>query len=53
MHFLQEPIFWVIATALSEIIGMSKLKSNSVVELAIRAIFSLQPKDTKNPERND
>ena len=51
MELLQTPITWVVLTALSEIIGMSKLKSNSVVELAIRAIFSLKPRNL--PDRND
>ena len=51
MEVLQEPWFWVILTAASELIGMSKLKSNSMVELALKAIFSLKPRNL--PERND
>ncbi len=47
MEFLQEPWFWVLITAASEIIGMSKLKSNSIVELALRAVFSLKPRNIK------
>jgi hypothetical protein len=47
MEFLQEPWFWVLVTAASEIIGMSKLKSNSIVELALRAVFSLKPRNIK------
>ncbi len=47
MEVLQEPWFWVLITAASEIIGMSKLKSNSIVELALRAVFSLKPRNIK------
>ena len=47
MEFLQEPWFWVLVTAASEIIGMSKLKSNSIVELALKAVFSLKPRNIK------
>jgi hypothetical protein len=45
MDFLQSPIFWIIVTAASEIIGMSKLKDNSVIELLIRGLLSLKPKN--------
>ena len=42
---LQSPIFWVIVTAASEIIGMSpKCKSNSVLQLLVRGVMSLKPK---------
>ena len=47
MEFLQEPWVWVLVTAASEIIGMSKLKSNSIVELGLRALFSLKPRNIK------
>ena len=47
MEFLQEPWFWVLVTAASEIIGMSKLKSNSIVELALKAVFSLKPRNIR------
>lgn len=51
MEILQEPWFWVVLTAISELVGMSKLKSNSIVELALKAAFSLKPRNL--PERND
>ena len=41
---LQNPIFWVIVTAASEIIGMSKLKDNSIIELVIHTLMAVKPK---------
>ena len=42
-HFLQEPWFWVVFTAASELIGMSKLRENSVLQLLIHGIERLKP----------
>ena len=44
MEFLQEPWFWVLIGAASEIICMSPLKSNSVVQLLLTGVKSLKPK---------
>ena len=44
MDFLSEPWFWVLIGAASEIIGMSPLKSNSVIQLVLTAVKSLKPK---------
>ena len=44
---LSNPIFWIVVTAVSEIIGMSKLKDNSIVELVIHAVMALKPKGLK------
>ena len=44
MEFLQEPWFWVLIGAASEIIGMSPLKSNSVVQLLLTGVKSRKPK---------
>jgi hypothetical protein len=44
---LSNPIFWIVVTAASEIIGMSKLKDNSIVELALHALMRLKPKALK------
>ena len=41
---LESPIFWVIVAAASEVIGMSKLKDNSVLQLVFTAINALKPK---------
>ena len=45
---LTNPIFWVVVTAASEIIGMlPQCKSNSVCELLVRGLLSLKPKTLK------
>jgi len=45
MELLQNPIFWIVMTAVSEIIGMNKkLKDNSIIELALHAVMALKPK---------
>jgi hypothetical protein len=40
---LASPITWIVIAALSEIIGLSPLKDNSVVQLVLRAINSIKP----------
>lgn len=40
---ISSPAFWVIVAAASELIGMSKLKDNSVIQLLLTAIRSLKP----------
>ena len=48
MELLQNPIFWIVMTAVSEIIGMNKkLKDNSIVELALHTVMALKPKGPK------
>lgn len=44
MDFLQEPWFWVLIGAASELIGMSPLKSNSVIQLLLAGVKALKPK---------
>lgn len=45
MDVLQSPIFWIIVTAASEIIGMNKrLKDNSIIELVFHVLMTLKPK---------
>ena len=43
MEFLQHPAFWIVVAALSELIGMSKLKSNSIIQLLIQALYAIKP----------
>ena len=44
MHDLHSnPITWIIVAAASEIIGMSKYKDNSIVQLVLRAVLQLKP----------
>jgi hypothetical protein len=43
MEFLQHPAFWVVVAAASELIGMSKLKSNSLIQLLLQALYAIKP----------
>ena len=43
MEFLQHPAFWVIVAAISELIGMSSLKANSIVQLVLQALYAIKP----------
>jgi len=44
MHdLLSSPITWIVVAAASEIIGMSKYKDNSIVQLVLRAVLKLKP----------
>ena len=40
---LSNPITWVVIAALSEIIALSPLKENSVVQVVIKAVLQLKP----------
>lgn len=40
---LSSPITWIVFAALSEIIGLSPLKDNSVIQLVLKAINSIKP----------
>ena len=44
MELLSNPIFWVVVGAASEIIGMSPLKSNSVIQLVFKILNMLKAK---------
>ena len=48
MEFLQEPWFWIVFTAASELIGLSKLKDNSVIELVIHTVQRLKPNASRH-----
>ena len=43
LEFLSSTQFWIIVAALSEIIALSPLKSNSLVQLLLRAIYAIKP----------
>ena len=48
MDLLQNPAFWIVLTAVSELIGMNKkLKDNSIIELVLHAVMALKPKGLK------
>ena len=42
-EILGHPAFWVVIAAASELIGMSKLKDNSVIQILFTAIRSVKP----------
>jgi len=44
MAILESAIFWIVVAAASEIIALTPLKSNSVIQLVLTAIESLKPK---------
>ena len=44
MAILESAIFWIVVAAASEIIALTPLKSNSVIQLVLSAIESLKPK---------
>ena len=43
VDFLSHPAFWIVLAAVSELIGMSSLKSNSIIQLVLKALYSLKP----------
>jgi len=43
MEFLASAEFWIIVAAVSEIIALSPLKDNSIVQLALRVVYQLKP----------
>jgi hypothetical protein len=42
-EILANPITWIVVAAASEIIALSPLKSNSVIQLILKAILQLKP----------
>ena len=44
MAVLESAIFWIIVAAASEIIALSPLKDNSIVQLVFHALDSLKGK---------
>ena len=43
MAILESAIFWIVIAAASEIIALTPLKSNSVVQLVLNALNSIKP----------
>lgn len=41
---INDPITWIIIAAISEIIALSPLKSNSIVQLLLKAAYAVKPK---------
>jgi hypothetical protein len=42
MGIIESPIFWILVAAASEIIALTPLKSNSVVQLIFSALNALK-----------
>ena len=43
MAVFESAIFWIIVAAASEIIALTPLKSNSVIQLVLQALNTLKP----------
>ena len=43
MGIIESPIFWIVIAAASEIIALTPLKSNSVVQLVLQAVHAIKP----------
>lgn len=43
MEFFSHPAFWIVVAAASELIALSPLKSNSIIQLLMRALYSIKP----------
>jgi hypothetical protein len=44
MDFLNHPAFWIVVAAVSELIALSPLKSNSIVQLLFQVLNLLKAK---------
>jgi len=44
MAVLESAIFWIVVAALSEIIALSPLKDNSIIQLVFHALNTLKGK---------
>jgi len=43
MAVFESAIFWIVVAAASEIIALTPLKSNSVIQLVLSALQSIKP----------
>jgi len=43
MAILESAIFWIVVAAASEIIALTPLKSNSVIQLVLSALNTIKP----------
>ncbi len=44
MDFLHHPAFWIVLAAASELIAMSPLKDNSIIQLVLHALRAIKAK---------
>jgi len=43
VEFINHPAFWIVLAAASELIALSPLKSNSLVQLLLQALYAIKP----------
>lgn len=43
MDFLNHPATWIVLAAASELIALSPLKANSIIQLLFQALYALKP----------
>jgi hypothetical protein len=44
VEFLSHPAFWIVLAAASELIALSpQLKSNSIIQLVLQALYAIKP----------
>lgn len=44
MDFLQHPAFWIIVAAASELIALSPLKSNGIIQFVFQVLKTIKPR---------
>jgi hypothetical protein len=44
MEFLSHPAFWIVVAAASELIALSPLKSNSIIQLVFQVLKLIKAK---------
>jgi hypothetical protein len=44
MDFINHPAFWIVIAAASELIALSPLRDNSIIQLVFHALRSLKAK---------
>jgi hypothetical protein len=44
MDFLSHPAFWIVVAAASELIALSPLKSNSIIQLVFQILYLIKGK---------
>jgi hypothetical protein len=43
MEFFNHAATWIVIAAISELIALSPLKSNSIVQLVLQALYAVKP----------
>ena len=43
VEFLSHPAFWIVLAAASELIALSPIKSNSIVQHVLQALYAIKP----------